>query len=342
LVVDKRSGSVQFLETTRGRTKKKTKSEEISTIAIGEEKYRMRFHFPTSSWHLIDLGTAKEQADSRLRLVGAEWTAAQSLGERASVDDANINFLKEASNKIGNGTVQVVENELIALLTDLTPPEIERLQATMPKLFETLNVLFGVPSGQTVLPGRPLIAAFRDRESFASFASNAMEFRDFGNAGTFYRLSPGRFVVASNFRVDEKRFIWDLVWCMSGAFASTAYSSVEFPDWLAVGLRQTTADAMVPSVHDEKREREDVISSLQFGTLDGLFEATRIEPRRHVVPEAVVRFLKNRNRIAFTQALLDIKAGVPVAKSIEINYGLTMEELARQFGAEYGFPQLKP
>ena len=48
------------------------------------------------------------------------------------------------------------------------------------------------------------------------------------------------------------------------------------------------------------------------------------------------------NQAAFSQTLLDIKAGITADESIKVNYGFTREQMVARFGFEYKSLLLKP
>jgi hypothetical protein len=103
------------------------------------------------------------------------------------------------------------------------------------------------------------------------------------------------------------------------------------------------ADKIVPAnARGEKRDREETTKMIASGTLNGLLDAKLVDSKRHLICKSLVRFMVETNQAAFSQTLLDIKAGISADESIKVNFGATRQQMVTEFGQAHNVPLLRP
>ena len=343
LIADKKTKGVKFIELAKGSHELKIKVEDIVSLSIGLKDYRLRFHFPTATWHLIDQDEATSKANSRLEKLSEVWTDARTLDENASNNDEARKFANQVITKINPTRLKLYETEHVLLITDLPPNSAKVLLAIFPKMMENVHRVFGVASGKTLLPSKPVVGAFHDRQFFGEYCVKALNNPNYGDGGTSFQLTNERLAVAAHSNEKDLKLCWEIIWSLTGAVAFKAYSTTDLPNWLQVGFQQYMADKIVPAIaRGEKGDREETLRLISNGTLNGLLDAQPVDSRRHPVCKSLVRFIAEMNQAAFSQTLIDIKSGISPDDSIQVNYGFTREQMVARFGLGYKIPMLKP
>lgn len=343
LIADKKTKGVKFIELAKGRQELKIKVEDIASLSIGLKDYRLRYHFPTSTWHLIDREEASTKANSRLEKLGEVWTEARTLDENAANNDEARKFANEIVAKINPMRLKLYETDHVLLITDLPPNSANVLLSIFPKMMESVHRVFGVAPGKTLLPSKPVVGAFHDRQFFGEYCVKALDNTNYGDGNTSFRLTDERLGMAAYSKEKDLNLCWEIIWSLTGAVAFKAYSTTDLPNWLQVGFQQYLADKIVPAVaRGEKGDREVTSRLISSGTLNGLLDARPVDSKRHPVCKSLVRFIAETNQAAFSQTLIDIKAGISPDESFQVNYGFTREQMVARFGLGYKIPMLKP
>jgi hypothetical protein len=89
--------------------------------------------------------------------------------------------------------------------------------------------MFGVAPEKTLLPAKPVVGAFNDRLLFGEFCVKGLDNNNYGNAGTSFQLRKDRLCVVAYSKEKDVKLGWEIIWCLTGAVAYKAYSTVDLP-----------------------------------------------------------------------------------------------------------------
>ncbi len=344
LILDAKTSGVKFVEYKRGRKSTKTKPEDIYRIEIANKPYSLRYHGPSKSFHLIDETAARTIIQTRLTGMKCKLYEQPDREQLKELNQANLKFISDGVDKIASPGLRVEETEHAFIVTDFPAPIVRAFAQYIPKAIQLMNQQFGLPPNATVLPGKPILVLVKTREHFTAFESQVLDNKNFGTNRQYFRVSGERFILTK--QTDElSEGTWTAVcWGFAGAYNDRAYSSVDFPRWVTVGLRSViTEGTSKPTPNRDKGELEALKRELKRdGSLNEILTAEEIQDSRQYITKYLVKFLIARDPQATSQYLLDLKAGHEPERALETNFGIDNIGFAKQFGLALGFPNISP
>lgn len=344
VVNDPRSDSIRFVEYQQGRRTTKKRAEDIYRIFIQGHPNHLRYHGPTRSYHWIDETVAEVQTLARLEKLRFQQIEPASPESLTELNEQHNQFVQDGLRKLNNPQLRIEENDYAILITDFTVPQTKAFSKMIPAVFAYMNQQFGIPQNQTVLPGKAIIAFFGQRQNFAAFETDVMQNPNFGNTTTFWHFGADRFVIARHNPTFDDDSVHKICMALADGYFARIHSTAPLPEWVSVGLRSTIADAALPANPRARRiERSSVgLQIRQQRSLDGILQATQIPQDRRQIAKVLVQDLIRRDPMALPQFIADLKTGQPAETALMLNYGLTHETFALQFGIGLGIPGLRP
>ncbi len=154
-----------------------------------------------------------------------------------------------------------------------------------------MNTIFGFSEQDYVLPSKLIIAAFRGRENLGAFQSEVVGNKSYGTIRAFFHIVENHPIVTVEDDRSPLHMLWQAGWGMSQAYSQYAYSDVQMPNWVRVGLNQHCADVLVPRITDHPGELREVQAELKSGLMNGLMEAENLPLNRQLVCKLLIAHL---------------------------------------------------
>lgn len=319
------------------------KSAEIYAMRIGRGSYALRYYPPANQLFLFDTKKANEVATGRLAASNQQLRRTPEEEEQTEATNEHKKFLSDAAKTLKDvGDFRTEETESTLIFTDLPGPAVAPVRRFIDATNGQLNRIFGIPQGDSVWRGKAVLAVFSSVTKFAAFEEKVMNNPNHGGRGGV-RESAKRFLQTAVVRQFDANLARGLCWGYSLGFSKRLHSDAKGVPWLNMGIANVMQFSIVPDPKRQAGQRTRVIDQLKRrGSLFGLLKATRLEQERWLTCGQIVQFLMARDPLAFGQMFRDVKLGVEVQDALQQNYGMRFDDLAREFGASIGLPQLTP
>ena len=319
------------------------KVTDLYAFWIGDQRYQLRYFPPTKQLFVVNTKVADALAESRLAASGKKLRDRLSEDEQKAATEEHKRFLQDAAKKLKSvATFFVDESETTLLFTDYPPAAMGGVKNYVDGLNQQLNQMFGVPRGDSVWRGKPIVAVFSSPSRFGAFEEKVMNNPNHNGLASV-RSGPKRFLqtsIAKRFGPNDARA---LAWGYSLGFAQRLHSDHRSVPWMNMGIANVVQFAIVPDKKRQSSQRKQVATQIgRAQSLLGLLSATRLEQERRPLSGEVVRFLLSSDPIAFSQMFRDVKLGVPVDDALQQNFAIGKEQLAIRFGRSMGIAGVAP
>ena len=334
---------VQFIGVRNGGRIKKIKSSEIVKLLVDDKPMHLQMHFPTGRTVLIDDTLANAIADQRL--LGLERTRSQ-LVENIAFETASqsaVEFARSSVRRINAAAgVTVADGAKVILITDYPPPQRDQLLKMLDGAFPKLNSIFGFGEQDLVLPSKLIIAAFRIRKNLATFQSEIVGNKNYGTIRAFFQIVEEHPIVSVEDDRSAQYMLWQAAWGLSQAYSQYAYSDVQMPSWVRVGLNQHCGDVLVPGITDHPSELREIQTELKLGSLNGIMQAVNLPGNRQLVCKLLIAHLYRLSPGSFGQFLHYLKLGMNTEQTLALTYDMKDTRIAQSFGESISLPLLIP
>ncbi|MEZ6088121.1 MAG: hypothetical protein R3C05_08885 [Pirellulaceae bacterium] len=343
LLKDRNSSSIQFVQYLDGKRKPKRRAADIYRLLIGGKPYKLRYHGPTGGYYMIDVKQSEADAVARLGGLDRELRDPQTPDEMRDAVGVQKALFNEGIKKMGSPPVQTFESDFALMVTDFPEPAAREFLKYIDQMTVYMNSLFGLPAGANVWVGKVTLAVFGQRPLFTSFESIALDNPNFGTATTIYHANSKRFLIVCNPSKLGEPLAKSFCWSIAGGYVDRYRSSVRFPEWIRVGVRELVPIIVFPDPRNDSTTRKTVSNELSRGkSLSGILTATEIgEDRRHLA-KALIAYLIKHNAQSFSQFFEDVKLGHTWEDALRNNYGATPEQFAAAFGKSVGISGVTP
>lgn len=344
LQFDRKQNGLKFVKYQSETGRKSTvKASDVYRFWIGDQRFHLRYFPPTQQLFVINSTEANELAQSRLAGMGKEIRDQPDDDEQAEATAEHKQFLEEAVKKLQRvGAFRIEETESALIFTDYPAAATTGLRTFVDNLNVRLNQMFGIPAGDSVWRGKPIVAVFSSPTRFGAFEEIVMNNPNHGGmAGV--RGGPRRFMQTAIAKKLDANIARGLSWGYSLGFAKRLHSSAQGAPWMNMGIANTVQFEIVPDRKRQSTQRSNVTRQIKnAGSLLGLFDATKLDQERWPMSGQLVQFLIKSDPIAFSQMFRDVKLGVPADDALQQNFGVTKEELAVGFGKSLGIAGVTP
>ncbi|MCA9138290.1 MAG: hypothetical protein KDB00_16070 [Planctomycetales bacterium] len=344
LQFDRKQNGLKFIkyksETGRAST---IKASDVYRFWIGDQRFHLRYFPPTQQLFVINTSQANALAESRLSGMGQQIREQLDDDEQAKATAEHKQFLEDAVKKLKNvGEFRIEETESALILTDYPPTATTGLRTFVDNLNIRLNQMFGIPKGDSVWRGKPIVAVFSTPARFGAFEETVMNNPNHGGAAGV-RSGPMRFMQTAIAKNLDSNVARGLSWGYSLGYAQRLHSTARGVPWMNMGIANTVQFEIVPDRNRQSSQRSNVIRQIKnAGSLLGLFDATKLDQERWPMSGQLVQFLIKTDAVAFGQMFRDVKLGVPADEALEQNFGVTKEQMADRFGKSLGIAGVSP
>lgn len=209
-----------------------------------------------------------------------------------------------------------------------------RLGDSCEKMHAHLRQEFMLPRGQQVWAGKLPIYLLEDKQQYRRFTEEVDGRKSPDAGGYMSQQSDGFCHMVLNHVSGATYFYGLLVHEGTHAFLARYVTTAVLPTWLNEGLAETMAAQLVPECAAAGRYVAATRTAVQRNIDPSpLFKGVTLNEQDYGMAQSLVRFLLARDRKAFVQLIKLLKAGTEETASLSRAYGLTREELVRQWKA---------
>jgi hypothetical protein len=209
-----------------------------------------------------------------------------------------------------------------------------RLAESCQKMYAHLRRQFMLPRDQQVWAGKLPIYLLEDKQQYRRFTDEVDQRKSPDAGGYLSQQSDGFCHIVLNHVHSATYFYGLLVHEGTHAFLARYATTAALPTWLNEGLAETMAAQLVPECAAAGRyvsaTREAIQRNLDASSL---FRNVELTAQDYGLAQSLVRFLLARDRKAFVQFIKLLKVGTEEPEALWQAYGLTREELVRQWKA---------
>lgn len=241
--------------------------------------------------------------------------------------------------------IRTMERDLFLIVTDIPPERGDVYFQYLDRLYEDMCNSFGVPVGTNLWQGKCIVCAFQDRAKFVQFEVDMMKHsrESASMSGGLCHGGDDRIVI-SLFKGDlpDARFAYVLVHETSHGIVNRYLSDAQIPSWLNEGMALWIGAMIVKEDKDTLQSslEESIATMRQQQSLDGMFEVEQIHGKYYGASAAIVDMLLNKKKGAFRKFFIDLKNGYSQEEALQRSFGITLQQLATEYGRTIGVPQL--
>lgn len=291
-----------------------------------DEQKRLRFYKKTGIWlwpELTDADQKKEVARQR-------------------------DYVQKVIEKFPSLKMRLHETDHFLFLTDLPSSVVDPCIANLDTMFSGLCKAFGVrgKSRDRLLLGKAIVIAFNNRENLQEFEKIFFPgVPTLTSAqGLAHMMSSGEVLISCFYTNDPNYFSHLLVHETTHGFIHRYKAYRALPNWLDEGIAEWMGMNVVKNNHGIKLKKEQAMARMRREkNLGGnFFTVSNIHGEQYGMATLLVEYMLRTNRKGFRDLILDIKSGTAWQEALRNSYGISPEELTKQFGESIGIPDLKP
>jgi hypothetical protein len=209
-----------------------------------------------------------------------------------------------------------------------------KLADSCEKMHAHLRQQFMMPRDQQVWAGKLPIYLLEDKQQYHRFTDEVDQRKSPEAGGYLSQQSDGFCHMVLNHVHSATYFYGLLVHEGTHAFLARYATTAALPTWLNEGLAEAMAAQLVPGCTAAAR----YLSATRAAVLrdidpSPLFKTVELNELDYGLAQSLVRFLLARDRKAFIQLIKLLKVGTEESEALSRAYGLTREELVRQWKA---------
>ena len=254
-------------------------------------------------------------------------------------------FLQTVGPSLNYPLFQLVETQYFLFYTDIPLPLVARYVAYLDAMYEELTKAFRVPPGKNIWCGKCVVVAFQRREAFNLFETLLMQHNPANAAGVCHSYADGKVIIAIWKENQESFFAYTLVHETAHGFVHRFKSSVPIPTWVNEGIAEWVAAQVVKvEAAPFQRQREAAQKLVETHSLGSAFFADRasLESWQYGVALGLVQVLRATDPSKYRVFLRGLKEGLRQEESLQASYGMTLNDLVRQYSRAMGVPLLLP
>ncbi len=336
------SAAIKLLEISEGRRKRRVKPADIESLVIGGNPYQFMVFVPNRGLYLVNQKLRLSIATQQLASQRGKLAPQTQPNNYTTFTNQSLRFAKDAAATLGKN-LSVIESENFILLTDLPESSVDSYRQAVEKIIQKLNERFDVASLGTVGPGKPIVAAFVNREYLVQFATESMDHNGVLQGHAVFADMRDRFICAAEGSRSPQHLLWETTWGLTAHYVSHAHSDHSVPAWLRIGMQSFVADQVFPRISNVRMDLQQTKMILfQIRSLEGLFDADTIQLERQVICKQLVSSLVKASSQGFEQVFTDMKYGIPFEDALQRTYGMDTATFVTSFGGSMGLPQLTP
>lgn len=290
----------------------------------------------------------EQETDERLRANGCAVWQWVTLEEHAEWMRKHHEFAESVQARFTDTPLKVYENEHFLLLTDLTLDLASQCLKHLDSMYEMMCRAYGVAQGGNIWCGKCVVVAFQQQSDYIRFQKEVMNnprtVTDLQTSGGgCHARKSGQVIIALWRGSSTFSFTHKLIHETSHGFIARYRSDVRMPSWLNEGLADWIAVHILKSSRQIEARGKRALAMVQTQrSLNGMFETQQIKGDYYGVAVAVVDMLLERDTSRFRDFIIAIKDGHAHDEALNLSYGMTYADVARNFGRRIGVRTLRP
>lgn len=269
-----------------------------------------------------------------------EWPAETGGSYRDAVRGAVERT--NAALAAGKIRMQMNQNSLFILYSDLAPEETKKWAGRFQMIYEGMCQAFGMDPKHNIWHGKAVILLFKSQAEYLAYHAQAKHGNVAGSAGLSVSSSLGDEEISMFEDPGNPDLSHVLYHEFSHGFLFRYKSSQNVPSWANEGLAEFMAARFTGANHSDKpRVLAEVAALRQGKSLEDFFSARNIQGKHYGVAEDIARMMIECDPRRYAAFLSWLKHGADNETALKKSYGLTVEELVKAYARRIGADALK-